>query len=157
MSLKARRIFIVEDKYIHVAIASVYLRYEGAIVEVHTQGMNVSQKLMTHLPIDVVLMDLVLSGHTSGFDVFDEIRQVPELARIPVVAVSAVDPELAVPLARQKGFAGFISKPISSSIVQRVADVLAGKTVWETGSWQLWLREPFAGPDHHAGSESKTR
>src|SRR5258708_6173791 len=138
MLLKNRRIFIVEDNAAYVAIASIYLRYEGAVVESERWGLKVPEIILQHLPIDVILMDLMLPRNTSGFEVFDQIRQVPQLAAIPIVAVSAADPEIVMPQARERGFAGFISKPISRSFVQHVATVLQGKPVWNPDSWQYW-------------------
>lgn len=143
MLLKGKRIFMIEDKYLYVAVASIYLRYEGAIVESQSQVKDLPLVLANHLPIDVILLDLALSRKTSGFDVFDEIRRVPKLAQIPVIAVSAVDPDFALPAARQKGFAGFISKPLSSTIAGHVASVLAGEQVWATESWRPWIQEWF--------------
>jgi two-component system cell cycle response regulator DivK len=138
MLLKNRRIFIVEDNAAYVAIASNYLRYAGAIVESESWGLKVPGIILKHLPIDVILLDLMLPRNASGFDVFDQIRAVPELAAIPIIAVSAADPEVVMPQARERGFAGFISKPISASIVKHVAAVLEGKNVWKTDSWQYW-------------------
>lgn len=138
--LENKRIFIVEDNAAYIAIASIYLRYEGATVESERWGRNVPDIILKQLPIDVILMDLVLSHNTSGFDVFDQIRRIPQLRNIPIVAVSAVDPEVAMPRAQKMGFAGFISKPISPSLVKYVAAVLDGKDVWKTDSWQYWSR-----------------
>jgi CheY-like chemotaxis protein len=140
MLLKNRRIFIVEDNAAYIAIASIYLRYEGAIVESERWGRNVPDAILKQLPIDVILLDLILSRNTSGFDIFDQIRRVPQLTTIPIIAVSAADPDVAMPQARQKGFSGFISKPISASIVKHVAAVLEGKDVWKTDSWQYWSK-----------------
>ncbi len=138
MLLKNRRIFMVEDNAAYVAIASIYLRYAGATVESVSWGLKVPDIILKQLPIDVILLDLKLPRNTSGFDIFDQIRAVPELAAIPIIAVSAADPEVVMPKARDRGFAGFISKPISASIVRHVAAVLEGKNVWKTDSWQYW-------------------
>jgi CheY-like chemotaxis protein len=130
MLLKGKRIFILEDNAGNLAIATVYLESQGAIVKFERRGVNTAQLIMNHLPIDLILTDLMLPKNASGFDVIDQIRQVPELAKIPVVAVSAADPDVAMPIARKKGFAGFISKPITPRIIQYVADALSGKQVW---------------------------
>ena len=82
------------------------------------------------MPIDVILMDLMLPKNGNGFDIVDQIRQVPELRPIPIVVVSAADPDTAMPIARQKGLAGFISKPLTPKITYYVAEVLKGKQVW---------------------------
>jgi len=136
--LENKRIFIVEDSAAYIAIASIYLRYEGATVESERWGLNVPNVIVSQLPIDVILMDLKLSHNTSGFDVFDQIRRTPQLSNIPIIAVSAADPEVVMPRAQKMGFAGFISKPISPSLVKYVAAVLDGKNVWKTDTWQYW-------------------
>src|SRR5579871_6782966 len=78
--LENKRIFIVEDSAAYIAIASIYLRYEGATVESERWGLNVPNVIVSQLPIDVILMDLKLSHNTSGFDVFDQIRRTPQLS-----------------------------------------------------------------------------
>lgn len=136
--LENKRLFIVEDNAAYIAIASIYLRYEGATVESERWGRNVPNILLKQLPIHAILMDLILSHNTSGFDVFDQIRRIPQLAAIPIIAVSAADPEVVMPRAKKMGFAGFISRPISPSLVRYVAAVLEGKNVWKTDTWQYW-------------------
>lgn len=130
MLLKNRRVFIVEDNAGNLAIASVYLRQQGAVVLYERWGHNTAQAILPHLPIDVILMDLMFPNNVSGFDVFDQIRQVEQLAHIPIVAVSAADPDSAMPKALSKGFSGFISKPVSIRISKHIAKIIEGKKVW---------------------------
>ena len=130
MLLKNKRVFIVEDDAGNLSIASVYLRQQGAIVSYERWGRDTPQMILKHLPIDVILMDLMFPNNISGFDVFDKIRQVSDLAHIPIVAVSAADPDSAMPKALAKGFSGFISKPISPRIAKHIANVIDGKKVW---------------------------
>lgn len=130
MSLKNAHIFIIEDNAGNLAIASIYLENQGAKIKFERRGVNTPQAILKALPIDLILTDLMLPKGISGFDVFDQIRQIPELANIPVVAVSAADPDVAMATARKKGFAGYISKPITPQIVLHIADILDGKQVW---------------------------
>ena len=130
MLLQNKRIFIVEDDAGNLAIASVYLRQQGAIVLFERWGRETAQAIVPHLPIDVILMDLMFPNNISGFDVFTQIRAVPQLAHIPVVAVSAADPDSAMPKALAMGFSGFISKPVSPRISRHIAKVIDGKKVW---------------------------
>ncbi len=130
MLLQNKRVFIVEDNAGNLAIASIYLERQGAKISFSRRGENVSQTILRYLPIDLILTDLMLPDNVSGFDVFNQIRQVPELAHIPIVAVSAADPDTAMPKARQMGFAGYISKPITPLIVQYVVRAVSGKQVW---------------------------
>ncbi len=130
MFLKGKRIFIIEDNVGNLAIASVYLEGQGAIVKFERRGLNVPEMISKHMPIDVILVDLMLPKNANGFDIVDQIRQIPELRSIPIVVVSAADPDMAMPIARQKGLAGFISKPLTPQIAYFVAEVLKGKQVW---------------------------
>ncbi len=128
--LENRRIFIIEDNPGNLAVVSFYLEQEGAKIKVERYGVNTVEVLLKSLPIDLILTDLMLPQGVSGFDVYDRIREVPELRSIPVIALSAADPDAAMLTARAKGFAGFISKPVTRRITQHVTDVLNGKQIW---------------------------
>jgi CheY-like chemotaxis protein len=136
--LKNARIFIIEDNAGNLAIASIYLENQGATIKFERRGVNTAQAILSQLPIDLILTDLNLPKGISGFDIFDKIRQIPELINIPVVAVSAADPDIAMPIARKKGLAGFISKPITPHIIQYVSEVLNGKQVWIADSGSMF-------------------
>ena len=87
--------------------------------------------LARHLPVDIILMDLMLRFGVSGYEIFDQLRELPEFASIPVLAVSASDPEVEMPRLRAKGFAGFVSKPISfQEFPLQVAAAIEGEKVW---------------------------
>lgn len=132
MLLKGKRVFIVEDNASNLAILSVHLRQQGAFVTFERWGAQTVRLIERALPIDIIMLDLMFPNNVSGFDVFDEIKAVPHLAHIPIVAISASDPDIAIPRARSKGFAGFVSKPIPFNIAQHVAHAIEGKKVWIT-------------------------
>ena len=67
----------------------------------------------------------------SGYDIYDAIQADAHLRHIPVIAVSASDPEIEIPRARMRGFAGFISEPLNLvRFPEQVAACLSGKPVW---------------------------
>ena len=132
--LKGKRIFIIEDNSGNLAIASIYLQQAGAVVKFSRWGEKATAEVQKAMPIDIILLDLMFPNNVSGFDIFAEIHAVPELEHIPIVAVSASDPDTAMPRASKMGFSGFIAKPISQRISYQVADVLAGKKVWVADS-----------------------
>ena len=73
----------------------------------------------------------MLPNGRSGFDVFDELRNMPELDDVPIVAVSAADASIAMPEAQEKGFSGYISKPVDFNLFhEQIAAVIAGEEVW---------------------------
>lgn len=131
MLLKNKRIFVVEDDAMNLAVICTLLRKDGAEVEFDTWGGYTVQKLKDFRPFDLILLDLALPKGRSGYDVFDQIRRVPELAGIPVVVVTAADPGIEMNRAREKGLNGFISKPISyDTFAKTIAAVFEGKQVW---------------------------
>jgi two-component system, cell cycle response regulator DivK len=114
-----------------MAVYSVMLNNNGAtVIQDHWNSSTIALIKRT-LPIDIILLDLMLRRGVSGYDIFDAIRADPELASIPVVAVSASDPEIEIPRAKSKGFAGFIGKPISlRDFPTQVAACINGEHLW---------------------------
>ncbi len=135
MILKDKRIFIVEDDLKNKAIAQMLLEHAGAIVKFDRWGVDTVARLSQFLPVDLILLDLMLPRGVTGFDVFTEIRAYEQYNHIPVVAVSASDASVAIPRAKDLGFAGFIVKPIDfHNFTKQIAEVLAGKAIWESSS-----------------------
>jgi CheY-like chemotaxis protein len=130
-SLKDKRILIVEDNVTNMAVYNVLLRNSGATILQDFWNFDTVNMLMRYLPVDVILMDLMLRHGTTGYDIFDKLKEHPKLMHIPVVAVSASDPGIEIPRAKAKGFAGFIGKPIDPVLFpQQIAECIAGKPVW---------------------------
>jgi CheY-like chemotaxis protein len=131
MILTGKRVFIIEDDAGNLAVMQTILTLEGATVVFERWARNTCERLLTTLPIDVILLDLMLPNGINGYEVFDMFRAIPELATIPVVIVTAADPDHEMKVAREKGMNGFISKPIgSATFAQNIASVIAGKQVW---------------------------
>jgi CheY-like chemotaxis protein len=131
MLLQGKRIFVVEDDPSNLAIITTILRRHGASVPFETWGSGTVDKLRSILPIDLILLDLALPRGLTGYDVFDEIKKVPELKDIPVVLVTAADPTIEMVKARDKGINGFISKPLSYATFGKAVDaILNGEGVW---------------------------
>ena len=129
--LSNKRVFVVEDDITNIAVISTLLKQEEALVGFARWSSNTIGSMTLMAPIDVILLDLNLDHGTSGFDVFDRIRADKQFAKVPIVAVSALDPALAMSEARQKGFAGFISKPVDFSLfASQVASIAKGEQVW---------------------------
>ena len=131
MLLKNKHIFIVEDDPTNRAVISTILKRNGAMVSFDHWGDTTISKMRETSDIDLILLDLMLPRQVSGYDVFDAFRKIPELQKIPVVAVTASDPDGEMNKARQKGLNGYISKPINRRrFPQQVKAVLDGEEVW---------------------------
>ena len=123
------RILLVEDDNRIAKPLAEDLRHQNYTVDIARDGIE-GWDYIQSVNYDLILLDLMLPNGVSGFDVFDQIKQVPELQAIPVIVISAADPDEAMPKARKKGLSGFIAKPISIYIGKYIADVLKGKQVW---------------------------
>jgi two-component system, chemotaxis family, sensor kinase CheA len=132
MSLRGKHIFVLEDDVRNLAVLSVILRQNGVPFVHDTWGDTTLKKMLNYThDFDLILLDLMISPKVSGYDVFDAIQKIEKFKDIPVVAVSAADPDIEIPKARAKGFRGFISKPIKLyDFEKKLIDVLNGKSVW---------------------------
>lgn len=129
--LAGKRLLIIEDNPINMAVFVAILKKSGAFVFQDIWNINAAENLAKYLPLDGILLDLMLRRHLSGYDVFDEIKINPKLAQIPVIAVSAADPYTEIPRAKEKGFTGFIGKPIRPPLFpDQIASCLNGEGVW---------------------------
>lgn len=137
--IKGKRIFVVEDNLQNRVVFTMTLSLRGALVEFDRWGRDALWRLQAFKGVDLIILDLMLPDGKSGFDIYDEIRGLPEFDRIPIIAVSAADPSSAIPKAQQKGFAGFIAKPIDDDLfAKQLAQIMAGEPVWYAGG-------PFTG------------
>lgn len=134
MSLNGKRIFIVEDNTLNRVVFQITLGTQGAFLEFDRSGGEVIEKLKRSHNWDLIILDLVLHQGISGFDIFQEIRTLPAYDHVPVIAVSASDPFVAMPTARELGFSGFISKPVDKAyFADQITRVIAGEKIWHTG------------------------
>jgi CheY-like chemotaxis protein len=134
MQLKNKLIFIVEDNAQNRVVFQMALVTTGARVEFERWGKDAVSRLENFRSVDLIILDLMLSNGTSGYDIFNEIRALPNYAAVPIIAVSAAEPAVALPKTREMGFCGFIAKPIDDDLFPRqIEQVLAGAKVWYAG------------------------
>jgi len=133
MLLANRTIFIVEDNVQNRVVFKMALIRHGARVEFERSGANSTFLLKALNSVDLIILDLMLSDGISGFSVFDEIRALPQYEHVPIIAVSAMEPAVALPQVREKGFAGFFTKPIDAGeFPKQVARIINGERIWTT-------------------------
>lgn len=131
MLLENKRIFVFEDDAMNLAVIRVPLKREGATVYFDRWGQNATEALLKSLPLDVILLDLMYPNGVTGYDIFEEIRHVPAFKGIPIVVVTAADPDREMPIAKSLGLAGFISKPLNIRFSTHIANAIAGQPIWE--------------------------
>jgi len=134
MSLKGKRIFIVEDNAQNRVIYQMILMRTGAVVDFDRWGADTLWHLEGCGTVNLIILDLMLPKGESGFDIFEKIRAVPDYQNIPIIAVSAADPSVAIPKAQEMGFAGFIAKPVDEGLFSKQLDhIVSGGEIWDTG------------------------
>ena len=134
MILKDKRIFIVEDNMQNRLVFQMSLIRHGASVDFERWGRDTLYHLQNLSRVDLIVLDLMLADDISGFDIFDKIRTLPKYNTVPIIAVSAMDPSIAIPKTKKQGFSGFIAKPIDGTqFPKQIASVIAGEAVWSVG------------------------
>jgi two-component system, cell cycle response regulator DivK len=134
MILRDRTVFIVEDNTQNRVVYQMTLIVNGARVEFERWGRDALGRLNSVRHVDLIILDLMLHNGVSGYDIFDEIRALPEYNCVPIIAVSAAEPAIAIPKTQVKGFDGFIAKPIDSDeFPDQIARVIAGEKIWYAG------------------------
>jgi two-component system cell cycle response regulator DivK len=119
-------ILIVEDNEKTRKLLRDVLQLKGYRTIEAEMGEDGVTLAMQHKP-DLILMDYQLPG-INGIEAFQRIRNSPDTAHIPIVAVTAsAMPEEAKKM-KEAGFDGLLTKPINvKGFVQFVADVFSAK------------------------------
>jgi DNA-binding response OmpR family regulator len=108
--MQAKKVLIVEDDQELVRALSVRLRAQGFAVSAAYDAFSAIPTARNEQP-DVILLDLGLPAG-DGFLVMERLRNFPALASIPIVVLTARDPETARQRAMVAGASGFLRKPV---------------------------------------------
>jgi CheY-like chemotaxis protein len=134
LALSNKRIFVIEDNPGNLAITRWLLERQGAKTEYEPWGVTALHKLHKFAPVDLILLDLMFPNKVTGYQVFDTIRADKQFEDIPIVAVSAADPEEAIHKTKQHNFTGFIAKPVDFDLFpKQVYQILNGEQIWYKG------------------------
>jgi CheY-like chemotaxis protein len=134
MLLQGKRVFVVEDNVLNRVVVKIILIKHGAQVEFERAGKETLQRLQQFGPVDLIIMDLMLTEGISGYELCEQVHELPGYEMTPIVAVSATDPAMGIPRTRAKGFAGFIAKPIDDVLFpKQLVQIMEGQQVWTAG------------------------
>lgn len=125
---KKRRILVVEDTEINMEIEVELLQGEGFLVDTAVNGSIAVEKIKNSRPgyYDLVIMDIQMPV-MNGYEATRKIRQLedPELANIPIIALSANTFEEDRRKSRESGMNAHVPKPIDiNRLVEVIRDFL---------------------------------
>ncbi len=120
-----KKIMVVDDKEESRRLVGKVLGLRGYKVIGAGSGEEAINMAQTELP-DLILMDVRLPGGIDGLEATIRIKALPQLAHIPILAMTAsVRPE-DMQRALDAGCSGFVRKPIDiDELPQQVADYIA--------------------------------
>jgi len=123
---RAQRVVLyVEDNDVNVQLVREVLRLRPwCRLEVAASGMAALASAHRAAP-DLLLIDMHL-GDMTGLELADALDRRAETARVPRVALSADAMPERVRAARERGFAGYLTKPLDVQALLRVIDEQLG-------------------------------
>ena len=119
----ARKLLYVEDNPVNLRLVKQILaRYPSIeLLGAHSArlGLDLAQ---AHVP-DLILLDINLPD-ISGIELCERLREIPTLAEVPVVAVSAAAMPSDIERARAHGFVEYLTKPIDVARFMQLIEAL---------------------------------
>ena len=127
--LAGLRILVVDDSDINREVAQRIFASEGALVSLANDGQEAVDWLQnnTHA-VDLVLMDVQMPV-LNGYAATRQIRRIPALSELPIVALTAGAFRDQQELAREAGMTSFISKPFDVEAAIALIVKLTGHVV----------------------------
>lgn len=119
------RILVVDDLEDNILLLTTMLEDEGYHVEPATSGKEALAKIRMSAP-SLVLLDVMMPD-MNGFQVIEEIRKNPQLAKLPVILLTAYA-EVDFVKGLTVGANGFFRKPIDTDALLDQVEALTGFT-----------------------------
>lgn len=121
----SKQILVVEDNPDNMYVTDRILTHCGYAVQQATTG-DEALDYAARIPVDLILMDMQLPG-LDGYATVKALRQLPEGANVPIIAVTAHTMPGDRERALDAGCSDYVAKPIDTrELVQLVEDYLGG-------------------------------
>jgi class 3 adenylate cyclase len=124
------RILVVDDQADNVQLLADLLSVHGYTVESALSGQGALDSIERSAP-DLVLLDVVMPG-LSGLQVLRRVRADPRFAMLPIVLVTALEPEVERINGLEAGADDFLAKPINGhELLARVRSLVRVKRLFD--------------------------
>jgi len=119
-----RKVLLIEDEPNIIEAIRFLLTREGWAVQTHSDGTDAIEVIRAGAP-DLVILDVMLPGK-SGMEILRDLREIDELATLPVLMLTARGQARDRELAEKAGVSRFMTKPFSNTeVLSAVRDLLA--------------------------------
>ena len=128
----AHRVLIIDDDPEFVEATSTLLDAQGYDVVSAPNGKVGVAKANEEHP-DIILLDVMMTRDTEGFDVARELNKNPQLKNIPIIIVSGIKKEMNLPFGFESDdtwlpVKGVLEKPVKPNVLLKtVAQCIAAK------------------------------
>ena len=122
-----KRVLVAEDNAVNRELIRELLELRGYEVSEARDGQEALQMIEASPP-DILLLDLGMPK-LDGFGVIKKVRENPQLAGLPVLAVTAYAMRGDREKALDAGFDGYVSKPINAAALSQAMESLLGGSV----------------------------
>lgn len=124
----ADRVLIADDNEANRELLEAYLSGLDCVTEIAIDGQETMDKAVSFKP-DLILLD-VMMPKLSGFEVCEKIKSDPELKKIMILMVTALNELGDIERAVDAGTNDFLSKPVNRvELLKRVENMLQLKGV----------------------------
>jgi two-component system, cell cycle response regulator DivK len=143
-----QRILVVEDNELNLRLFCDLLRAHGFAVEPVRDGREAVERAIAFAP-DMAVMDIQMP-HITGLELIEQFQATPDLAGIPILAVTAYAAKGDEERIREAGARGYVSKPISVMKFVEAVRALLKEREAEADEVADEARSPASGGDEPA-------
>ncbi len=125
------KILVVDDVADNVKLLEIYLEDHGYKVVSTNEGIKALELAASEMP-DVILLDVMMPV-MNGFEVCQRLKEIPTLADIPVILVTAKNDDNDVIRGLECGAHDYVSKPFNVAVlVARIEAALRAKKMQDS-------------------------
>jgi DNA-binding response OmpR family regulator len=122
--MTSKRILVCDDDPLLLQLVEFRLKAKGFSVDTAADGEEALSKIRSDTP-DLVVLDAMMPG-IDGFELLVRIKDDAQLAKIPVVMLTARKGEKDIVSAIERGAADYLVKPfIPDELLARIQRILA--------------------------------
>ncbi|MHA6263814.1 response regulator transcription factor [Arenibacterium sp. CAU 1754] len=119
-----RHVLLIEDEPNIIEAIRFLLTRDGWHVDTHEDGSDAVEVIQAAKP-DLVILDMMLPGK-SGMEILRELRDIQDLAALPVLMLTARGQSRDRDMAERAGVSRFMTKPFSNTeVLTAVRDLVA--------------------------------